>query len=242
MASLQAKADAVKAAVSSMSTCTPATVVSIKELLLVDTEPQPTSKAKTAPSSRSTKANVTAGRTKKTAAPQDSEQLSSRDKAALATHVINATIKSLTEAAKPPAPSTPSKQPTEDLRQGSAKRTMRRSTSAPLSPLQPRALNRVATSPSVSTKPSAKATTVSHSTGCLATVECARVAFASLRAVKGPNQPGQTDFHLESGMSALVGKLLALGMHDQALKELRLLKRRFEASSNSKKTKAPQPE
>jgi separase len=73
-------------------------------------------------------------------------------------------------------------------------------------------------------------------------VECARVAFASLRAVKGPNQPGQTDFHLESGMSALVGKLLALGMHDQALKELRLLKRRFEASSNSKKTKAPQPE
>lgn len=243
MASLQAKADAVRAAVSSTTSCTPATVVSIKELLLADAESQAPTKAKAA--SRPTGATATAARgTKKTTASQASDQLNSRDKAALATHVINATIKSLTEAAKPPAPapSTPSKQTGGDVRQSSAKRTLRRSTSAPLSPMQPRALNRVATSPSVTTKPAAKPTSTSPSTGCLATVECARVAFAALRAAKGPIQPGQTDFQLENGMSALVGKLLVLGMHDQALKELRLLKRRFDAPSNAKAAKTTQPE
>ena len=77
----------------------------------------------------------------------------------------------------------------------------------------------------------------SQSTGCLATVECARVAFTCLRSVKGPLQEGQADFQLENGISALVGKLLALGMHDQALKELRILKRRLDGSPPAAATK-----
>lgn len=113
--------------------------------------------------------------------------------------------------------------------------------SAPLSPLPSRTLNRVATLPNGAAIPSKNGSQAqTQSTGCLATVECARVAFACLRSTRGPILPDQTDFQLENGMSALVGKLLGLNMHDQALKELRILKRRLNAltpsnpASNSK--------
>lgn len=68
--------------------------------------------------------------------------------------------------------------------------------------------------------------------GLRAQAECARIAFATLRSLQC-----QTDsvialpyLQLESGMSALIGKLLALGFDDIALRELRILKRRLEAS------------
>lgn len=211
MASLDAKTEVVKAAVASTSSCTPATVVTLKELLLPVSEPKKTSRA----------AKGAAG-----AKPQTAELLGTREKTVLATHVINATLKALAEAAKPPPPSTPSKRH-ESLRQAAGKRKLRRSASAPLSPLQPRTLNRVATSPSVVAK-DAKPVPPPQSMRCLATVESARVAFACLRSVKGPLQDGQADLQLENGMAALVGKLLALGLHDQALKELRILKRRLD--------------
>ncbi|KAL7948376.1 peptidase family C50 domain-containing protein [Trichoderma barbatum] len=223
MASLQAKVDAVKAAVSSISSCTPATVVALKELLLPEPESQPPR-----PKPRSTKA---AAATKtKSSAGSDAEALSTRERAALATHIINVTLKTLSEAAKPPSSSTQSKQ-NGDLREEAGRQSLRRSSSSPLSPAQPRALNRLVTSSSVEanqTKPPAPA----QSTGCLATVECARIAFSALRAIKGPTKPDDADFQLETGMSALTGKLMALGMHDQALKELRVLKRRLDSIFN----------
>ncbi|UZP41354.1 hypothetical protein NXS19_009170 [Fusarium pseudograminearum] len=113
-------------------------------------------------------------------------------------------------------------------------RRLRRSLSAPLSPLQPRTLNRVATSPNVTSK--ATSQPPPQSTGCLAVVECARTAFSFLRSTIGSVQPTQTDFQLENGMSAFIGKLLTLGFQDQALKELRILKRRLD-SGVSKTTK-----
>ncbi|PON26363.1 hypothetical protein TGAM01_v204839 [Trichoderma gamsii] len=234
MTSLQAKVDAVKAAVSSTSTCTPATVVALKELLLPDSEPL-SSRTKSA-AALSTKATSSArtknGAGRGNASSSQTETLSSRERAALATHVINVTLKTLSEVAKPPTPSTPSKQ-NGDLREAAGKQSIRRSLSAPLSPVQPRALNRaVASSNSEATltKPPAPA----QSTGCLATVECARVAFGALRSLKGLPKPEEADFQLETGMSALVGKLLGLGMHDQALKELRVLKRRLDSIISGK--------
>lgn len=244
MASLQAKADAVRAAVSSTTSCTPATVVTLKELLLPEPEPAAPRVKTTARATKTTatpRPKASGGTKKATGAPCD-ELLGPRERAVLATHVINAALKSLAEAAKPPPPSTPCKR-NEDLRRSASRRSLRRSISAPLSPLQPRTLNRVATSPSVTTR-NTKTVLPSQSTGCLATVECARVAFTCLRSVKGPVQDGQADFQLENGMSALVGKLLALGMHDQALKELRILKRRLDgppptaATKNTKATAA----
>ncbi|KAL7784176.1 peptidase family C50 domain-containing protein [Trichoderma afarasin] len=223
MASLQAKVDAVKAAVSSTSSCTPAAVVTLKELLLPEPESQPPR-----PKSRSTKAG-TATRTKSSAG-SDGETLSSRERAALATHIINVTLKTLSEAAKPLPSSTQSKQ-NGDLREEAGRQSSRRSSSSPLSPAQPRALNRLATAANVESNQT-KSQATAQSTGCLATVECARIAFSALRAIKGPTKPDEADFQLETGMSALTGKLLALGMHDQALKELRVLKRRLDSIIN----------
>lgn len=222
--------DAAKAAVASTWTCTPATIVTLKELLL------PESELKAKPTVRATK---TTAKPKPGAAAKKApggELLGARERTVLATHVINAALKSLARAAKPPAPPTPSKNG-DKLRQSAARRSLRRSISAPLSPLQPRVLNRVASSPNVSTKEAR----LSQSTGCLATVECARVAFTCLRSLKGPVQDGQTDFQLENGMSALVGRLLALGLHEQALKEMRILKKRLDGSGSKaapKNTKA----
>ncbi|OAA76399.1 separin [Akanthomyces lecanii RCEF 1005] len=227
MTSLQEKADAVRIAVSSTATCTPATVVTIKELLLPDADSSSTVASKTRTISRQT--TKTAGRAK-ASATTPTEQLSAKEKTALATHVINATIKSLTDAAKPQTLATPAKPATEsDLRPATGKRTLRRSLSAPLSPIQPRSLNRVATSPNIAAKASRQP--LGPSTGCLATAECARVAFACLRNLKGPLAHDQTDLQIENGMSALVGKLIGLGMNEQALKELRVLHRRLDVAA-----------
>ncbi|GKU18339.1 unnamed protein product [Fusarium langsethiae] len=232
MASLQAKADAVKTALTSTSTCTTVTVVTLKELLLLDADDSTTTTSKTTTNSKTKRA----ASSKTQSAKSNAEQLPSKDRAALATHVINICIKSLNEAAKPSVPTTPSKRQASqgDLKKASGPRTLRRSLSAPLSPLQPRTLNRVATSPNVTSK--ATSQPPPQSTGCLAVVECARTAFFFLRSTIGSVQPTQTDFQLENGMSAFISKLLTLGFHDQALKELRILKRRLDAGI-SKTTK-----
>lgn len=51
-----------------------------------------------------------------------------------------------------------------------------------------------------------------------------------LRSLKPSTQDAQYDFQLENGMSAFIGKLLALNLNEQALKEMRILKRRLEPS------------
>ncbi|KAH6605161.1 cell division-associated bimb [Trichoderma cornu-damae] len=235
MASSQAKVDAVKAAISSTSTCTPATVVTLKELLLPESESQPPRPQSAA--ARSSKAAAAArnkdGAGRDKSSGSQGETLSPRERAALATHVINVTLKTLSEASKPPPPSTPSKQ-SGHLREGAGRQPLRRSSSAPLSPVQPRALNRVVTPSGVESNQTKTPASSAQSTGCLATVECARAAFSALRAIKGPTKPQEADFQLETGMSALTGKLLALGMHDQALKELRVLKRRLDGIFSGK--------
>ncbi|ODA82575.1 hypothetical protein RJ55_01082 [Drechmeria coniospora] len=241
MASLQAKTEAVKADVASTASCTPATVVSLKELLLPETEPSAPGSKNTARAPKTTTTKAKSAAAAKKQGLQD--VLGSRERTILATHVINATLKALAETAKssPSGPST-TRQKGENLQRSTSNRSLRRSVSAPLSPLKPRALNRTVSSP-ISTTKDTKAGPSSPSTGCLAVVECARAAFACLRSLK-PTQEGQTDFQLENGMSALVGKLLTLGMHEQALKELRILKRRLDdaystaATTNTKSASA----
>lgn len=226
MTSLQEKANAVKIAVSNTTTCTPATVVTIKELLLANADFVSAAVVKTRATSRTSSKTVTGrGQTSVT-----TEQFSAKEKTSLATHVINASIKSLTEALKPQVPATPSKPVEGDQRQPTGKRTLRRSLSAPLSPVQPRSLNRVVTSPVVVPK-TTKPVSPGQSTGCLATAECARIAFACLRSLNGPLRHDQKDFQIENGMSALTGKLINLGMHELALKELRLLHRRLDVGA-----------
>ncbi|KAH7263268.1 peptidase family C50-domain-containing protein [Fusarium tricinctum] len=235
MTSLQEKADAVKTALASTTTCTTATVVTLKELLLPDADNSTTSSTTT---SRTTSRAASNPKTKRVAASKaqttkpSGEQLASKERAALATHVINSCIKSLNEIGKPTVPTTPSRRQASqsDLKKASGPRTLRRSLSAPLSPLQPRTLNRVATSPSTTSKTASQP--ASQSSACLSVIECARLAFTCLRSIVGPIQTTQTDFQLENGMSAFISKLLVLGFQDQALKELRILKRRLDTGVN----------
>jgi len=242
MASLYPDIEAVKNAVSSVSTCSAATIMTLKGLLLPNDE---TNHASSAPAtvrqiktSRTTKPTTT-GTTKapkKTKASGDGgkEELCPRDRAALATQVVNTALKALGEAAKP-VPQTPSKKLEDGVLVKTATRNaLRRSNSMPMSPLQPRSLNRVSTSPIKSARPT---TTLTPSMDCRSTVECARVAFSALRMLHDSGKISLPELQLEAGMSSLVGKLITLGLHDQAVKEIRILKRRLDGSAAVENTK-----
>lgn len=232
MASLQSQADAVKDAVSSLSTCTTATVVALKNLLQSESNNGTTSKPT---ASRPPKTpSKTKSRDGAVTGSEGGAGLSSRDRMKLATHIINVTIKSLTEATKNVATTSPPKG--EQTQKSPTRRALRRSLSTPLSPLQTRTLNRTATSPIVTAK-SSKSTITTNSgliAQCQPTVECARLAFACLRSLKGPVTADQTDFQIDTGATTLVAKLIVLGFHDQAGKELIALKRRLEKANGSK--------
>ncbi|SPO02777.1 related to cell division-associated protein [Cephalotrichum gorgonifer] len=247
MTSISSKADAVKAAVSSTTTCTPATTVTLRELLIPEsssTPVAPTSAARKTTSrapAKSTTTRPNAQPAKSTTAQAKDAGLTSKEREILATHIVNAAFKSLTEAAKAqaqPLPSKKSETPAATPRRSPGGTPLRRSLSTPLSPMQPRTLNRTSTTIDTSTTSKSGRYPASSSSACLSTVECVRVAFMCLRSLKGPDPAGKS-LELEMGMSAFVGKLLALNLHEQALKELRVLKLRLEdraASSASKKS------
>ncbi|KAI8285567.1 Separin [Colletotrichum sp. SAR11_240] len=243
MTSLQSKVEAVKAAATSTATCTSATSVLLKELLATETE---TASATTKTTSRNAKSTTSArGKTAGAArtAANKKEELSPKEKAALAAHIVNVALKSLTEASKPApaaAPSTPCRRQNsgEDLRKTPSRRHLRRSNSLPMTPMQPRSLNRTSTSPMTAVKPAPKPTTTSTPpTTCLATVECLRASFACLRALHSSGAVPLPDLQLENGMSSFIAKLVGLGLQEHALKELNILKRRLDALGTSPKTK-----
>ncbi|KAK3332505.1 peptidase family C50-domain-containing protein [Cercophora scortea] len=250
MDTLLAQSDAVRAAVSSVATCTPTTTALLKSLLLPQDDspttaptpaPAPAPGHKRAPSRAKTPANLDARRAK-TTTPTENTGLPAKDKAALATQVVNATLRALGDAAKPApaaAPKTPSRRPSQEgeILKTATRNALRRSTSMPMTPLQPRALNRTITSPIVARRTRSPSKS-SNSANLLSTVECARVAFAALRQIQCSGKITLPELQLESGMSALVGKLIALGLHEQAIKELRILKKRLDppSASETKKT------
>ncbi|KAK4038459.1 peptidase family C50-domain-containing protein [Parachaetomium inaequale] len=246
-----AHADAVRSAVSSVATCTPATSALLKSLLLPkdetpavdETNPCPAAKAANPTRSRTNTVARAPSRRAKPAATPAENGLSIREKAALATHVVNATLKALGEAAKPAPAAAPRPAPEDGLVKTAAKNALRRSSSAPMTPLQPRSLNRQSTSP-VATRHARSPSRSSNTTNLLSTVECARVALAALRQLPASGKITLPDLQLESGMSALVGRLIGLNLQEQAIKELRILKRRLDAPSGSeaKKTKTASAE
>ncbi|KAH8894760.1 hypothetical protein GQ53DRAFT_61979 [Thozetella sp. PMI_491] len=238
MASSEPQFEALKTAASSVLTCTPTTTVTLRDLLLTNDDSTPTAAAsravKTTKTSRpkpSTSTAKTDPRKGKTLVGKK-EELSAKEKATLATQIVNATLKALSDAAKPaPAPTLSRRPADEGLAKTVARNALRRSNSAPMTPLQPRSLNRVSTSP-ISTKQRPRSpTSASHSINVLATAECAHMAFATLRTLSGSGKINLPDLQLETGMSSLVGKLINLGLHDHALKELRILKTRLDRLS-----------
>ncbi|PVH87040.1 cell division-associated protein-like protein bimb [Cadophora sp. DSE1049] len=250
MASLQTTANSIRSAVGSASTCTPATVTTLSELLLPKSEAQNTTgtiakkpvKATAASRTKPTRTTAAKTRTKKiveeTEVHEDGEQLSPKERSILATEVINATLKSLSEAIKAPAPGPVRRQASsKDLVKSSARKALRRSNSLPQSPLQPRSLNRVTSSPDISSRHSRSSSSASiTSSGHRSVAECARIAFSCLRTLQAAKTPGVDlpPLQLENGMSVLVGKLVSLGLDDLATKELRILKRRLDPGDGAK--------
>ncbi|MCJ1287770.1 hypothetical protein MMC26_007122 [Xylographa opegraphella] len=150
----------------------------------------------------------------------------------LAMEVVNITLKQLTEALKTPVMQKPRRR--LPLNRTSSE-SQSRGPSNPGSPvpLQPRSVNRVTSvaSGSSCSRRSSCADQSEQATSILALAECARTALATLRALESS---GSTEFQmpslqLEAGMSAFIGKLVALGMDEIAVKELRILTKRISA-------------
>ncbi|KAK0668626.1 putative Separin [Cercophora samala] len=261
---------AIRSAVSSVATCTPATSALLKSLLVpkeeattttppVDEPPssRTTSRAATARSRANTTTTSNASRAPSrrggakaaaasTPTPVDTG-LSTRDKATLATQVINAALKALSEAAKTPAITPTAEEPPPSpslIKTATTRQTLRRTSSAPISPLQPRPLNRQSTSPVVPrhVRSPSKSTLFGSSPNLLSLVECARVALSTLRQVVSAGKVTLPELQLESGISALISRLITLGLHEQAIRELRTLKKRLETlSGNEKKGATVEP-
>ncbi|KAL2056353.1 hypothetical protein ABVK25_003376 [Lepraria finkii] len=242
---LPARAANLQRAVTSTTTCTSATVESLHAFLVpaVASLPQPKKKAGAPPPSKKkapqpAQVKTAGSRARKQPAiavleiaGEGSDGVRPRERFELATEVINATLKALTEAIKnPPA------QKGRTLLARSSSNASFNSVSNPRSqmPLQPRSANCITNSPGKLShfRRSSSTASLNQSLGGLrAQAECARIAFAALRSSEGEKGcPALPVFQLESGMAALIEKLIALGFDDLALKELRILRRRLEAS------------
>lgn len=161
-------------------------------------------------------------------------QAQTQDRISLATEVVNATLKALSEAIRKPPP------------QKRRALLRRRSSNASFSngvesrsqtPLQPMSVNRIANMPRGKDHLRRSSSSISIDgklVGIRSQAECSRIAFACLRFMQGRNaSPPISHLQLESGMSALIGRLITLGFDDLAIKELRILKRRLEAAMGS---------
>lgn len=246
MASPQESADSIRAAIRSQSAWTVTTTTLLSNLLIPKAEDEISAPKKTIrPTAFLKKTPVipTTGRAKsRTAILEDTpcnEQLSAKERSILATEVINATLKSLSDAIKTSTTCSIRRQASsKDSIKSNARKGLRRSNSLPQTPLQSRSLNRVASSPNIANRESRSSSSASSTPSPhRPTAECARIAFACLRALANSKSQGLElpTLQLENGMSALVGKLVALGMDDLAIKELRTLKRRLETPEITKK-------
>ncbi|KAK4545425.1 hypothetical protein LTR36_002775 [Oleoguttula mirabilis] len=161
-------------------------------------------------------------------------------KYALATDIVNITLKVLTTATKVQPKSNRGK---SAARTGTSNpgtpQTPSRTSSVSSRALQLRSGNATPVFASLAKPSRPKKTSVSSvngigagpSSATLATAECARLAFAYLRSVN-TEKLGLKDMprsQLDAGTLALAARLVALGLDAVAIKELRIVKRRLQA-------------
>lgn len=247
-----ARAANIGHAVASSTTCTLATVDCLRSLL-ISTEasspqpkPAPTSlgyhkgkgpraRAINGPSSKHRRPEVT-----KLEISQEENSLSKlQEKAKLATEVVNTILKALTEAIKN------STQRKNDQRKLLVKSIPCTTIVGALGeeapePLHPICVN-IVSSVSEERRQSHRSSSSifpSYLQGLRYQAECARVAFLALRSMSTRKVAGidMPYLQLESGMSALIGKMIALGFDDLAAKELQILKRRLDHSIDTLST------
>lgn len=236
-------------ATASTATCTPDTVESLKRLLFaIDNE---SSNRQYAAPNHQRKASVRYPRAQKTTGsrsrkapqitileePQIVERtLSSKEKSALAAQVVNNAFQSLTAALRNPSlteitkPKSSAAQATGDEGSGIDSIPLKNRT------LKPRCVNRTSTSPTkIKTERKLAGGSKGHVSGLLALAECACTCFSALRRLrpKSNSKPDASGLQVENGVSALIGKLIALGFHDLAMRELLLLKKSLDGAESA---------
>ena len=198
--------ESIKQAVRSTTTCSDATVLSLQTLL------RGSSKASEKPVRRNTKTT------------KESTTTTSRTKTAriVKTRTANDTALQLADQDGPALSPQEKLVLATDVFNGTLK-TLTDASKVPSTKRQP------AISDNVSIK-SGRTNGSSVDKGVFAAAECARLALATLRALKN-DQQSSTDFpnmQLEQGACVLAGKLISLGLNEIACKELRSLKRRIQ--------------
>jgi separase len=233
----------VKADLRSTSTCSAATVATLQDLLSKKTE-EPAQKENVRVKVQATARRKAATATTSTgdATDESSTILLPREKYILATEVANTTLKNLADALK--SPSNPPSQRsasqtktalTEDARKQARPRTGHgKSASVSKRPLKERSvsqLNNPSQKPAIRRSSSYSSFLAnSPDEGLVSTAECARIAFTYLGTPEATKVLGKDtqELQLESGILALVGKLVALGLDGLAVKEMRHLKKRLD--------------
>ena len=247
---LPARAADIQRAIASATTCTPATVQSLRDFVLpLDPQDHPSVtqvhaqkdgiKGRRPPKPATVKSRKQPTVSVIETSDADNGQRLPQGRFKLATEVVNLTLRTLSEAGKTPPP----------LKKGP---TLKRTSSDLCAkgalpsrnqiPLQPISVNGVIRDPAILGHLRRSSSNVSlreRSRGLRAQAECGRVAFAALRSLRGiKGTPPMPDLAIESGMSALIARFITLGFDDLALKEVFVLKRCLESlrepSSKSK--------
>lgn len=239
-------AASIKQAVSSTATCSSTTLEDLN-LLLADRQPYVPEQRKKNDLGRTKKAVNESTRSTKQPTKRSTKKptvgvveiledvgsfLQPLERFRLATEVVNATLKGLTEAVRAP----PSQKP-HRLKKPLGRLSSSQGSGSP-SPLQPQCVN---LAPEVATfkgqHPHRSSLTLSNGqgSGVLALADCSRVAFATLRKFNALEDSRCHTAHLqlETGMSALISKMIALGLDDLATRELRILTRRLTTTNNT---------
>jgi separase len=225
----RARIERIKADLRTTTSCTDTTVNTLRDLLSRQGyEPAQKEnvgvKVPGALRRKADAAKATAGKDAPKPEPQP-PVLAPREKYILATEVANLSLKTLADVLKNPTtapPPQPSKPTTSDD-------TARKAARPPTATQRARKDRPVAQTtnatrrPPASSRPSSAASSASAGSdpGLVAAAECARVAFAYLgttEAKKVVGKDGQ-ELQLENGVLALIGKLVALRLDSQAVKE-----------------------
>jgi separase len=260
----QAQSDAVKSAIST-NNATASTVTTLQSLLSAEAKSTTTNKSANAPTTGQTRARKpTTTKANSSKAPaskkeksidvhqDENRSLTAKERYALATEIVNITLKVLTETlkAKTKVQSKSTISQTANATVPATPRKLSRTlSSVSQRALQPRSGNStpIAATPSNSKCPPREAPqngavdTTKQESHVAPTGECSRLAFSFLRSIN-TKQLGVKDlphFQLENGMLVLAGKLLALGLDSLAIKELRIVKGRLESAGKAKSYAPP---
>jgi len=239
----RARIENIKTELRSTSTCTTGAVTALGELLTGEkdvAQKENVNVKNTKPSGLQSGTRRRAGAAVvKGNAGDPGASLVPRERYILATEVANITLKSLTDALKAPSnaqivqPQPQSKSTSKSATRPPSPSAHTKSLSTSSHPLKERPVSQITNSPTKPTtapRSSSPSQNPSPNSGLVAVAECARLAFSYLGTAEAVKVAGKEtpELQLENGLLALVGKLVAHGLDNLALKELRVLKRRLD--------------